>query len=381
MRGRQPCRGGHESPTCSGPPGWIGNWTTSSDSTSRLAPTSSRRRDCRGRQRSSRRRGDSALAWRCASRAATSGSQPWLDSLWRDLRFGQRLLRKDAAVSSAAIVSLGLAIGACTAAFSLVDALILRKLPVRDPETLVYLDGAGKPGSGQLSTPTLSYPLFDRVRQAVAPQMEAFSMSHQSLRQAVLPDAGGVEEKLRTQFVSGNAFDVLGVTAILGRVLAPADDVTPGGHHVAVISHAFWKRRLGGNPDAIGQWIQLEQQTVPDRRGRAGRIHGRAARSAHGHLGSQHDVPARITEQRQLGVAAGLGTARARRHARERSTDRPDSRDEHRGRAGPPAARAEASAPPNWRSICSLEGRESPGFVESSEVRFWRSRQSWVRCC
>ena len=59
---------------------------------------------------------------------------PWLDSLWRDLRFGQRLLRKDAAVSSAAIVSLGLAIGACTAAFSLVDALILRKLPVRDPE-------------------------------------------------------------------------------------------------------------------------------------------------------------------------------------------------------------------------------------------------------
>ena len=71
---------------------------------------------------------------------------PWLDSLWRDLRFGQRLLRKDAAVSSAAVVSLGLAIGACTAAFSLVDALILRKLPVRDPETLVYLDGAGKPG-------------------------------------------------------------------------------------------------------------------------------------------------------------------------------------------------------------------------------------------
>ena len=185
---------------------------------------------------------------------------PWLDSLWRDLRFGQRLLRKDAAVSSAAVVSLGLAIGACTAAFSLVDALILRKLPVRDPETLVYLDGAGKPGSGQLSTPTLSYPLFDRVRQAVAPQMEAFSMSHQSLRQAVLADAGGVEEKLRTQFVSGNAFDVLGVTAILGRVLAPSDDVTPGGHQVAVISHAFWKRRLGANPGAIGQWIQLEQR-------------------------------------------------------------------------------------------------------------------------
>ena len=142
---------------------------------------------------------------------------------------------------------------------SLVDALILRALPVRDPESLVYLDGARR-HADQPSTPTLSYPLFDRVRQAVAPQMEAFSMSHQSLRQAVLPDAGGVEEKLRTQFVSGNAFQVLGVRAILGRMLAASDDVTPGGHPVAVISHTFWNHRLSGNPAAIGQWLQLEQQ-------------------------------------------------------------------------------------------------------------------------
>jgi len=184
---------------------------------------------------------------------------PWVDSLWRDLRFGQRLLRKDAAVSAAAIVSLGLAIGACTAAFSLVDALILRKLPVRDPDTLVYLDRTGKSNDGP-STPTLSYPLFDRIRQVVAPQMEAFSMSHQSLRQAVLPDAGGIEEKLRTQFVSGNAFSALGITAVIGRVLLPSDDVTPGAHQVAVISHAFWQRRLGGNAGAVGQWIQLEQK-------------------------------------------------------------------------------------------------------------------------
>ena len=181
----------------------------------------------------------------------------WLDSLWRDVRFGQRLLRKDGAVSLASIVSLGLAIGACTAAFSLVDALILRKLPVRDPDTLVYLDRAGQPDGPERA---VSYPLFDRVRQTVAPQMEAFSMSLQSLRQAVLPDAGGIEEKLRTQFVSGNAFNVLGVGAVLGRVLQPSDDVTPGAHQVAVISHAFWQRRLGGNPGAIGQWSQLEQK-------------------------------------------------------------------------------------------------------------------------
>ena len=164
-------------------------------------------------------------------------------------------------MSLAAIVSLGLAIGACTAAFSLVDALVLRKLPVRDPDRLVYVDRAGKPGGP--STPTLSYPLFDRIRQAAAPQMETFSMSQQSLRQAVLPDAighGGDEEKLRTQYVSGNAFTALGITAAVGRVLLPSDDVTVGAHQVAVVSHAFWQRRLGGNPGAIGQWIQLEQK-------------------------------------------------------------------------------------------------------------------------
>jgi putative ABC transport system permease protein len=184
-----------------------------------------------------------------------------VESVWRDLRVGLRLIRKDTVVSSAAIVSLALAIGACTAAFSLIDALILRELPVRDPHRLVYVNRSnpGKGGDERFSA-ILSYPFFERVRQISSPQMEAFSMSHQSLRQAILPDAGGNEEKLRTQFVSGNAFHALGITAAAGRVLTPSDDVTPGAHQVAVISHAFWKRRLGGNPAAIGQWIQLEQR-------------------------------------------------------------------------------------------------------------------------
>ena len=73
----------------------------------------------------------------------------------------------------------------------------------------------------------------------------------------MLPDAGGAEEKLLTQFVSGNAFNVLGVTAAMGRMLQPSDDVKPGAHPVAVISHAFWTRRLGANSSALGMWIQL----------------------------------------------------------------------------------------------------------------------------
>jgi putative ABC transport system permease protein len=182
-----------------------------------------------------------------------------VESLFRDIRFGARLLRKDAVVSLAAIVSLGLAIGACTAAFSLIDALILRELPVRDPHSLVYLDRTDQKDEPRFSA-LCSYPFLERVRQAASSYLEVFSMSQQSLRQALLPDAGGVEEKVLTQFVSGNAFNALGIRAHVGRLLLPSDDARAGSHPVAVISHGFWTRRLGSNPAAIGQWLQVEQK-------------------------------------------------------------------------------------------------------------------------
>jgi hypothetical protein len=181
-----------------------------------------------------------------------------VESLARDAVYGVRLLRKDAVVSVAAVVSLALAIGASTAAFSLIDAVILRRLPVREPDQLVYVNHSGR-GSDARFASLFSYPSFDRVRQATSPQMDTFSMSHQSLRQALVPDGGGVEEKLLTQFVSGNAFDALGVSPAIGRLLGPSDDLHPGAHPVAVISHAFWLRRLGGNAGVLGLWIQIEQ--------------------------------------------------------------------------------------------------------------------------
>ena len=184
---------------------------------------------------------------------------PWLESIWRDLRLGVRMLRKDAGVSATATISLGLAIGACAAAFSLIDALILRELPVRDPGRLVYLSRASDNRDLRFSA-LYSYPLLNWMRQHVPPHMEVFSMSHQSLRQAILPDAGGEEEKLLTQYVSGNAFNVLGVMPTIGRMLQPSDDVSPGAHQVAVVSHAFWTRRLRADPNVLGAWIQLEQR-------------------------------------------------------------------------------------------------------------------------
>jgi putative ABC transport system permease protein len=183
----------------------------------------------------------------------------WLDSVWRDLRLGARMLRKDAAVSSAAVLSLALAMAASTAAFSVIDALILRELPVREPNRLVYVSRASN-NIDLRFTGLFSYPLLDRIRQTVSPRLEVFSMSYQSLRQAILPDGGGAEEKLRTQFVSGNAFSALGVAATIGRVLQPSDDLTPGAHQVAVVSHAFWSRRLHADAKVVGSWIQIEQR-------------------------------------------------------------------------------------------------------------------------
>jgi putative ABC transport system permease protein len=181
-----------------------------------------------------------------------------IESLARDARIGVRLLRRDAVVSGAAVLSLALAIGACTAAFSLMDALILRELPVRDAGGLVALERPSR--DDQRLSMLTSYPLLQRIRATASDRMDVFSVSHQSLRQAILSDGGGVEEKLRTQFVSGNAFEVLGVRPALGRLLGPADDTTPGGHQVAVVSHAFWTRRLGGDRAVLGQWLQLEQR-------------------------------------------------------------------------------------------------------------------------
>jgi predicted permease len=183
---------------------------------------------------------------------------PWLESLVRDTRLGARVLRRDATVSAVAVLSLALALGACAAAFSLIDALIFRPLPVRDPNGLVYVARVSERYDERFST-IFSYPHFQRFRDAAAGRAEVFALSFQSLRSGVLPDSSGQEEKLRAQFVSGNALTALGVRPAIGRILGPSDDVRRGAHPVAVLSHAFWMRRLGADPTIVGKWITLEQ--------------------------------------------------------------------------------------------------------------------------
>ena len=215
--------------------------------------------------REARRRLGGALALREASRDVKL--IPWLDSVARDVRFGLRVLRKDALVTGAAIVSLSLAIGACTAAFSLIEALILRPLPVAEPERLVYLTFTVRSVDGTLDATeenaSFSYPLFERLREAGRPYVDLFGMNYQEWRRpAVFDDSPGREERVRAQWVSGDAFARLGVRPALGRLLSAADDQHPGDHPVAVLSHAFWRRRFGGSPSVLGRSLTLEEKQL-----------------------------------------------------------------------------------------------------------------------
>lgn len=171
----------------------------------------------------------------------------------RDLRFGARLLRRSPAFTFTAIVSLALGIGGATAVFSLINAIVLRSLPVPDPQQL-YVAEVHMPRRdfGNI----LSAPTFDRVRDALAQRRigELFAASSVAGMQ-LQPDGAAAPARGNVQLVSGEYFDVLRQRPQAGRLLGPGDNRTVGGHPVAVISDSYWRRRLDGAPDAVGRRI------------------------------------------------------------------------------------------------------------------------------
>ena len=183
----------------------------------------------------------------------------------QDLRYGLRILLKKPGFTLIAVLSLAFGIGANTAIFSLLDAVLVRNLPVPHPEKLV-LFGNGKDQGGSNSFPDKSTDLFSYAFYRRAEERhDLFSgvASVLSLTWTVhgfvnANQAGSEIEKMEVQLVSGNYFPVLGVNASLGRVLTQTDDQNPGGHPVAVVSYAWWQRRFGGDPSAIGKTITID---------------------------------------------------------------------------------------------------------------------------
>jgi predicted permease len=185
---------------------------------------------------------------------------PWLEALARDVGIGARMLRKDAVAAVAAAMSLGLAMGACTAAFMLVDALLLRELPVREPHRLVYLAMPTSLPPPAQEGASFNYPLFERLRDAGAGRVQLMVVSYQDTQRARLHDAPTHEERVGLQFVSGVFFESLGIVPEVGRVITPADDRRGAANRVAVLSHAFWRRRFGADPSVIGRLVTFEDQ-------------------------------------------------------------------------------------------------------------------------
>src|SRR5450432_1013910 len=183
---------------------------------------------------------------------------PWLDSLRADAVFGWRQLMKKKATSGAAILSLALAIGACTSAFRLIDALLLRPLPVAAPERLYVVAFENFGGAdGKLTTyDSCSFPMFRLMRAAVEHQAELVAVSYAE-RIDLTYGSDQEMEKANRQFVSGWMFPTLGLRPALGRLLTESDDLKPGSHPVAVLSYDYWTRRFGQDSKAIGRTVRM----------------------------------------------------------------------------------------------------------------------------
>lgn len=186
-----------------------------------------------------------------------------LEAAWRDARYAARGLRKSPGYTALAVATLALGLGANGAIFSLIDALMLRLLPVAEPERLVLLSD---PGASGVMTETrehgdrelFAYPEFEALRARTRSLAGLFAaQSAPSSVDLATGASGGAEgEVARVQLVSGEFFGVLGLAPAVGRLFAEADDA-PAARAVAVISYGFWQRRYGGDPAAVGRTLRV----------------------------------------------------------------------------------------------------------------------------
>src|SRR5262245_27916714 len=159
-----------------------------------------------------------------------------MENLIRDLRYAVRILAKSPAFTVVAALLLALGIGANTAIFSLVDAFLLRMLPLKDPEQLVFVRAIRPNGSRTGSFP---YPTFEQFRDDNTSFAGMFAVD----KSRISVTADSMPEVVRGDFVSGNYFDLLGVRALLGRTFNAEDDQI-GKTPALVISHGYWTRRF-----------------------------------------------------------------------------------------------------------------------------------------
>jgi predicted permease len=182
--------------------------------------------------------------------------------LWRtavrDLNYALRTLRRSPGFTIVAVVTLALGIGANTSIFTLLDQVLLRLLPVKDPQSLVLLTMRGHHYGSNWGQNATSYPMYKDIQA----HNEVFSGMFARFPVYASVTIGKQAERVKGELVSGTYFDVLGVGTALGRTFTPDDDRTPHGHPLVVLSYNFWKQRLGGNPDIIGSTMLVNNQKM-----------------------------------------------------------------------------------------------------------------------
>jgi predicted permease len=177
--------------------------------------------------------------------------------LWKDVRFGLRILAKSPGFTAIAVITLALGIGANTAIFSLMNQVLLRELPIKNPQELVILRAPG-PVTGHVSsdgdsTESFSYPMYKGLRD----RNSVFSGILARYGFSASVASHGQTDRASGEVVSGNYFDVLGVRPAIGRVFTQDDDRVPGAQPVVVLSHSYWTRHFGGDPSVLNKVLLI----------------------------------------------------------------------------------------------------------------------------
>lgn len=179
-----------------------------------------------------------------------------MNTLFQDVRYALRMMRKNPAFSLVVIATLALGIGANAAMFALTDRVLLEKLPVSNPDQLEVLFTQAPFEKEPISS--FSYPVYQDLRDRNQVLSGLIARGGVSLNVSY----GDQTERASGELVSGNYFEVLGVRPWAGRLLTQEDDRTPGAHPVAVISYGFWERRFGKDPSIIGKTILVNEHSL-----------------------------------------------------------------------------------------------------------------------
>ena len=176
---------------------------------------------------------------------------PSLERFVQDVLYALRIIRRNPAFATVAVLTLALGIGINSAIFSLFDAVLWRLLPVHDPQQLYLLQDTGPNANAE----AVSFPMFQRFRDAMKGTANIIALTRPAPFHTRI--GGGAVEPVTGQLVSGEFFSVLGVRPALGRLFAPDDNRSLGQHPVLVISYSYWQRRFGGNPGVLGSPLPL----------------------------------------------------------------------------------------------------------------------------